>query len=630
MGKKSREKKERRDKAQVPSSPENPVRAEVWVLFLICLVAFLAYVRTLSFDFVYDDEYQVLRNPWIHDWSKVGKFFTTDVWAFARSGVTANYYRPFHMIAHAVGYSLSGLRPEGYHLINIMLHVFSTLLVAWIALRLTKNKSVAILGSLIFALHPIHTESVTWIAAVPDPLCAVFYLGALYLYIGDIEGRRSPWAIAGYLILFLCAMFSKEMAASFLVVALWADWCLLRKLRWNRYALILGIFGIYLMLRISALGEFIPKSRSFSMSYLDQALGALVLLASYVVKLFVPFGIKPFHFFHPVSSILDVRLFGSIAALAIFAFLAWWQRKNRPALFLFGFALLSLIPLMSISRGGGEFIFADRYLYLPSMASCLLIPILVQNVWKLRPAAIPSLGKYAAYVFISPLLLVFGGMTIYLSSMWRDSPTLYTESLKREPDSITAANHLAQYYFNKKDYKRAEPLFRRVIELIKSMKDPNTRSLSSAYIGLGGIQFYQNHMDRAKEYFEEAYKLTPNAQAVLTNLGSIYMSLGDYAAATRFLESSLQANPRNEVIYNNLAVMYLELGQYEKALSSSQKAVQIFPRFGRAYIAMAKAYAALGMVDKASEAYKTAMEVDPIQKPLAEEGLKELEASSRK
>ena len=196
MGKKSREKKGRRDKAQVPASPENPVRAEVWVLFLICLVAFLAYVRTLSFDFVYDDEFQVLRNPWIHDWSKVGKFFTTDVWAFARSGVTANYYRPFHMIAHAVGYSLSGLRPEGYHLINIMLHMISTLLVAWIALRLTKDKSVAVLGSLIFALHPIHTESVTWIAAVPDPLCAVFYLGALYLYIGDIEGRRSPWAMA--------------------------------------------------------------------------------------------------------------------------------------------------------------------------------------------------------------------------------------------------------------------------------------------------------------------------------------------------------------------------------------------------------------------------------------------------
>ncbi len=600
----------------------------MWAIIIICLVPFFAYIHTISFDFVYDDDFQILRNPWIHDWSKVGQFFTTDVWSFARKEITTPYYRPFHMIVHAVGYSLSEFKPEGYHLINILLHVISTMLVARIALRLTRKKSIAIWGALIFALHPIHTESVTWIAAVTDPLCAVFYLGALYLYLGDVKSRGNPRVIAVYLLLFLCAMLSKEMAASFLLVAMWADWCLLRKLRWNRYALILGTFAFYFILRILALGQLTSQDNALYMDYFDRALDMLVLFTTYVVKLFVPFGINPFHFFHRISSILDSRFLLSIGALTVFALLAWWQRKNRPAFFLFGFALISLIPLINTAGGlEGEGLFAERYLYIPSLASCLLMPVFVQSAWSLRPAAISSFGKPVPYLLLSSILLIFGGMLVHLSFMWRDSPTLYTEGLKREPESITATNLLAQYYFNRNDYEKAEPLFRRIIELSQKRKAPNIRRLSSAYIGLGGIQFHKQRPSQAKEHFEEAYKLIPDEPAVLDNLGSLSMLLGDYAAATRFLEASLAANPRNEVIYNNMAVLYLKLGQYEKAISTTKRAVEIFPKFGKAYINMARAYAASGMSNEAREAYKKAMEVDPLLKTLAEETLEDLAES---
>jgi len=592
------------------------------------LIPFLAYIQTISYDFVYDDDFQILRNPWIHDWSKVGQFFTTDVWSFARKEITTPYYRPLHMIAHAVGYSLSEFKPEGYHLINILLHVLNSLLVALIAWRLTKKKSIAVSGALLFALHPIHVESVTWIAGVTDPLCAVFYFGAVYLYLGDIKGHRSPQTVAGYLLLFLCALFSKEMAASFLFIAPWSDWCLLRKLRWNRYALILGTFGLYAILRISALGEFMPRGNDPSVNHFDLALGNLVIFATYAVKLFIPFGINGFHFFHRVSGFLDLRLMGSIAALTVFVLLAWWQRRNRTVFFLFGFVFISFIPLIKTAgRIEGEGLFADRYLYVPSLASCLLIAILIQSAWILKPATIPSFGKYAPYLVISPILLIFGGMLFHLSPMWRDSPTFYTESLEREPESASAANLLAQYHFNRNELEKAKALFLRVIEINKNMKYPHISTLASAYIGLGGIKFRQDNLVEAKKQFEEAYKLAPNAQAILTNLGSVNMALGDYAAAARFMEASLVANPRNEIIYNNLATLYLNLGQYERALSSAQRAIEIFPKFGKAYINMGKIYAASGMRDKAREAYRKAIEVDPVEKPLAEAALKELEES---
>jgi len=604
------------------------IKLGLWAVVVLCLASFLIYTHTISYSFVYDDEFQILRNPWIHDWSQVGRFFTTDVWAFARKDLTPGYYRPFHMMAHALGFSVSGFNPEGYHLINILLHVISTLLVSFIGLRLTRDKTIAFAGGLLFALHPIHAESVTWIAGVTDPLCAVFYFGALYLYLTEVESRENPRIVVCYLFLLMCAMLSKEMAVTFLPVAIWADWSLRRKLRWDRYGLILGTFLIYFFLRITALGQFIPGSSEFVEDVLQKFLNIFVIFSTYLVKQFVPFGINAFHHFHPVEGILDSRLLLSVAALLFFLILVYWQRKNRQAIFLFGFCLISLLPLLNIASLNGENLFADRYLYIPSLAACLLVPILIKAVLDLQPPRFRAMGKKILYVTVAAVLIIYGVMLVRTSTMWKDAPTLYTESLRKSPESIIPANLLAQYYFNRNDYEKAEPLFRRIINMSKIAYVKNNSRLSSAYIGLGGIELHRNNLQRAKELFTEANKLNPRNAAVLQNLGSLYLMLGDPAEASRYFQESLEANPRNEIVYNNLAVLNLELGYFEKALSNAQKAVEIFPKFGKAHINMAQAYAALGMKDKAKEAYRTAMEVDPVQKPLAEKGLADLEKTA--
>jgi tetratricopeptide (TPR) repeat protein len=590
----------------------------------LCLVPFLAYVHTVSYDFVWDDEVQILRNPWIHDWSKVGQFFTTDVWAFSRKGNSTNYYRPLHMIAHAAGYSLSGFRPEGYHLMNILLHVVNTLLLALIGLRLTREKSIALLAGALFALHPVHAESVTWIAGVTDPLCALFYFAALYLYLKDPERHGTFRTSAGILLFFFCALLSKEMAVTFPLVALWFDWCLNRKLRWHRYGMMLGVGAAYALLRTSALGQFIPKNSLSHWNSLTGALSLSVLVATYLVKLFIPYGISAFHVFHPVRSILDARFAAGLAALLIFALAAWWRRNDRTAVFLFGFSLLSLLPLMNI---GGETLYADRYLYIPSLGSCLLIPLLVQYACKRHPAFLPPRGDRYWYILLSPLLLIYGVLLVHASFLWRSSPILYTESLVRSPDSIDATSLLAQYYFYRADYAKAEPLFRRVIELSQDEARENHNLLSAAYAGLGGIQFYRNNLEQAKQYMEKSYDLNPHDEAMLQNFGSVDMLLHDYSDASRLFQEALAANPRNEVAYNNLAAMYVTLGQYPQAIFNAQKAIEIFPNFGKAYINLAEAYEALGMENKAREAYLKAAQVDPAQKAAAGKALEQLETS---
>jgi tetratricopeptide (TPR) repeat protein len=185
---------------------------------------------------------------------------------------------------------------------------------------------------------------------------------------------------------------------------------------------------------------------------------------------------------------------------------------------------------------------------------------------------------------------------------------------------------LARYYYYRGDYDKAEPLFRKAIELFNNETIADSMGVSGAYAGLGAIHFSQNRLKQAKEYFDKAYGLTPYDAAVLQNLASLNVALHDYPAAIRFFQAAMEANPRNEIVYNNLAALYLNLQQYDRAILHAQKAVEIFPKFGEAYINMARAYAGSGMKDKARDAYQKAVQADPTKKDLVETALKQLEA----
>jgi hypothetical protein len=136
------------------------------------------------------------------------------------------------MMAHAIGYSISGLKPWGFHLISILLHCANTLLLTLFGYRLTRDRFVSAAGGLLFALHPIHAESVAWIAGVTDPLCALFYFAALYVSINDDPAKGLKTGLLTS-VLFLGALFSKEMAFTLPLVVVLLDVCFGRKLRWG-------------------------------------------------------------------------------------------------------------------------------------------------------------------------------------------------------------------------------------------------------------------------------------------------------------------------------------------------------------------------------------------------------------
>lgn len=155
-----------------------PRASEWWLLALLFGLACVAFAPTVSYDFVSNDEWQIARNPWIRDWSYLGRLFTTHVWGLSDSGGIPTYYRPLHMLTYALVYRMTGLRPEGLYLADILLHGACTVLVTVLGLRLTADRAASVAGGALFALHPAHSEAVAWIAGLPEPLCAAFFLRA--------------------------------------------------------------------------------------------------------------------------------------------------------------------------------------------------------------------------------------------------------------------------------------------------------------------------------------------------------------------------------------------------------------------------------------------------------------------
>jgi protein O-mannosyl-transferase len=592
----------------------------IWIIAALCLVAFLAYAHTLWFDFVYDDDGQVLRNPWIRDWSQVAHFFFADVWSFIsiqRGG--SNYYRPFHMLAHAIGYTVSGLRPYGFHLINILLHCFNTWMVALIAYRLTRDKQVSIVGGLIFALHPVHAESVSWIAGVTDPLCAVFYFSALYLYLNEDRSKGKKIALLGAL-LFFGALLSKEMAFTLPLMAVWWDLCSRKNLYWGRYAAMVVTFGVYSALRIHALTQFNVSKASMKLSFHDQILSSAVLMGEYLAKAFVPFNINAFHVFHPTVSAGDIRFLLSALVILGFIWSAWIFRKNGRVLFLIGFIPLSLIPVLNINSIG-ENVFADRYLYIPSLASCVLIPLLIRRAARVRIPKLEISEKKLFYGTSGGICLVFAFLLYVNSSIWSNNILLYTETLKHSPDSAIIAASLGWRYFEAGRIQDAEYWLNRSEENWEKSFLKSEALFTASYVGLSSVYLRQGKYTEALECLKKAYAQAPSDAKVLQNYASILIYMKDYNEARKIIEKTISINPRNEIPYNNLSYIFLQQNEPDKAIESAQMALKIFPKYSDAYLNLARGYAAKGLIPQAREAYAAAQQFNPALKPTIDQEL---------
>lgn len=567
---------------EIPAGPvavnQNPRAAVGLPLAIAVALACAAYANSLLNGFVYDDIDQVVKNPWIRDFRHLPEILARPVWGFKGSGPT-NYYRPAMHVSYMATYHLFGLRPWGFHLVNVALHAAVTALVFLLASRLCAIGSVGattrpggrwlappFVAAVLFAAHPIHTEAVTWIAGVPDLSFALLYLLALHASLRP-DGKFRPDAPLPVLA-FAAGLLCKETALSLpLLLIVWdlaaiGEWPgAARFIR--RYAPYLAVSAAYLAVRFWVLGGLGPQQRHASLSAWQYFVNVFPLFADYLRKLVLPVHLTAFHVFRPELSALSPRVLGAVA-VTVGYLAALWIARRRSAVAYAGMSLL-LIPLLPVFYipGLGLNTFAERYLYLPSAGFALLTAL------GLRRIAATRNGILVVSVALPALLAAYMGGTIARNRVWSTNDRLFSD--------IVA-------------------------------KNPEAGILREAY---GYLLVDEGRVDEGLEQYRIALTLMPAEAKTLVNIGVAYTKKRMPDAAIDYFRRALEREPDQAETYDNIGVALLGKGDVDAAIDAHRNAVRLKPSSAKLHFDLGLAYHRKGAADAAVAEYEATLALEP-------------------
>jgi len=520
---------------------------------LVLAVTFLAYAAVSSFQFVYDDEAQIVHDSFVQQWHFLGAYFTSHVWQWIYPHVTGNYYRPVFLLWLLLNFQAFGLHAVGWHLAVVGLHLVVTWQVYRLALRLLASQPAAIVAALIFGLHPVHIEAVAWVSGATEPLGAAFILASLLSWIRYREGSRVHFVWS--LVWFALALLTKETAI--LVPALLFSYDLLLGKSNDRAGLRaadslrpLAAFALliaaYVAARIHALHAF--SSRVTDVSLAQNLLTIPSLLLFYARLLLWPAGLSAFYDTHYVSTLGDalapLLLCLVLAAGAAYALV---RARSRIAWFATILLLLPLAPLMKLDVFFRGEIAHDRYLYLPSVGFVLLLSLLFRAFVDAPAASFACRLPFAichstegrrklATGSVAVIAVLFFCATMGQSLYWANDLVLYARGVDIAPDNLIVRNDLAN-------------------ELMK-----------------------RGHRDTAVAQYRDVLRRDPSFWLARYNLGYAEYEAGDCAAASQDLGMAAQQNALDAETFFYLGDCRFSLGDQQQGVALMRRGIELDPR----------------------------------------------------
>lgn len=473
---------------------------------LVLVAAAGVYIRTIGFGFVYDDNFQVVENVWIRDFANLPQIFSKHVWGFLTVKPTANIYRPMMHVIYMIEYHIFGLSAGGFHLVNVLFHSLNSILVLLISYRLVlksglsdidpKAKFIALGAGLIFALHPINSESVSWVSALPELSFTFFLLASLYFYLTS-EGTGLKYFFS--LGFFLLALLSKETAMALILIIPVYE-LLIRGdkggFRWKTYLPYLIVAILYMIVRTYVLGG-LTAQKNIDLSLYESAINVFPLVTSYFLKLIFPLNLNVLYEFHPIRSITELSVILSLLGIAVLVIALYLLRRTRLIVFLIIWILIPILPVLYVPALSAT-AFAERYLYLPSAGYALLLSYFLVNLFYLKGSVI---YRYIAIVAALSILVVFTVSTLDRSSVWRDDLTLWTDSVKKSPLSTNVHYNLAWAIQRSGDTSGALEHYHAAIKLDDKPYYPD------AHYNLAKIYYSKGHLDEALGHFRAVVEI---------------------------------------------------------------------------------------------------------------------------
>ena len=596
-----------------------------WLLPLaIVAITVISLWPSLSNDFTnWDDHEYVTENPWIRAWS--GENLRA-IWTQSRA---ANYH-PLVFMTHLVEHSLWGLTPRGYHAVNLALHVITTLFVFRFLAALGISRNAAALAAAWFGVHPMHVESVAWIAERKDVLCGALYMLALERYVRAARRPvpRFPWTALAFYIL---ALLSKPMAITWPIITVLCDWLLRRKLSrrwWIEKAVI--VLPAVALITVTVLVQ--ADKRGIQPEVVR--IGRNVLFACraygfYLGKLLWPARLCAFY---PRSSWphalpFPLAIAGGLAVLTAGVSLAW--RRWPIAVFAAGWYTVVLLPVSGVIPIG--FVFAaDRYMYLPSVAPLLLAALALTALGDRFRALREGLA-----VLVTVSLVACATLAWQRCAVWKSGVTLWTDTVAKAPNHLTW-RMLAMAQMEKGRLLEAERSMEKSFEFsetqwgrhyyaeILRLQGRNAEAVEwyskfiaeqdwylPARFGCGQALMALGRHAEAAVMFAHCVNVEQGSAENWAHLGWALMEQGDKDQADLSFRNALALDPRNVTANYNLGVLHMWQNNHMAACDLFRRVLADAPGHRFALVNLGVCLGHAGLADEARAVLQQAVAAYP-------------------
>lgn len=608
------------------------------VLFFILVISLLtaiAYSPIRKAEITnWDDNEYLIKNPYLKSLS--GENIKA---IFSANSFMGNYH-PLAMLSLSVDYSMSGEDEEGnlypfiYHLINLILHILTTVLVFFFGYKFFGNINIALLAGILFGVHTLHTESVVWISERKDVLYAFFFMASLLAYLIYIQKQKFYYFIIA-LLLFILSLLSKgqavTLALSIVVMdiyfkrKIWSVKLIAEKIPFFALSILFGLLAI----EAQQQGEALTIGGSYNI--LQRIFVASYGFTMYLLKLILPVDLAAIYPYPDIRH-QTVPWFYKLSIIVplLLAFIFYKSLKNNKVVaFSMAFFVVNILLLLQLIPVGSA-VYADRYAYIPSVGFFMLVAYFVNlGLTNYTSQKRIIIGIFSIYVVVLTVL------TFERTKVWENSESLWEDTVDKSPTAVVALNNRGSLYNTGAEELASENNFAASGRLRKQAIQDFDAAIKvkpdyvHAYYnrGFAKLELGKNTRDSsivfsAIDDFTEALNYDPVFAEAYHSRANAKSELHQYSEAASDYSLAIDINPESVFFLINRGINYGKMGNLEEALEDLNLAVQKDPENVSAYSNRGRAYAGMKAYDKAIENYTTALEIEPGSKtPLFNRGI---------
>ena len=585
------------------------VRLDIWICLFLVVSILCVYWQARNFSFVnYDDRQYITQNHYV----QAGLTLESIRWSFIAAH--ASNWHPLTWLSHMLDCQIYGMNPGHHHMTNVLFHMLNALLLFFIFKRISGSLWKSAFVAAMFALHPLHVESVAWVAERKDVLSTFLFMLTLWSYAGYVEGSR----LDKYLLLilfYILGLMAKPMLVTLPFVLLLLDYWPLKRFQLKSsdnknqgipklfdFGLIWEKIPLFLLSFASSVVTYLVQKSSGAVNSLAaiplhvRITNALVSYAGYFGKMLWPHNLAVLYPYPKSIALWKIAVAGIL--LTMISVFVFRLLRSKPYLAVgWLWYLGTLVPVIGIVQVGSQAM-ADRYTYIP------LIGIFVMIAWGIDGTVLKWRFRKIGFSVLSTVIVAVFMVVSWLQvGYWSDSVTLFEHAINVTGDNSTAQLNLGEALAERNKIDDA------VKHYYKSLKIKSDQI--APHLNLGVTFREKGDLDLSMNHFLAALQLKPDCAAAHYELGETLERKGEISRAVKHYLEAIKIRPGYAKVYNKLGVILASQNKVEASISCFSKALQINPRYAGAHYNLGKVFFNRNDIEKAIFHYKKALQFNP-------------------